>query len=334
MPKVLIAPMTLATVEGAYREVLRDAGFELVFPGKGRQLVEDELLAALDGIDASLAGSEPYTARVFDAHPRLRVVARVGVGYDAVDVPAATAHGVAVTTTPGANHDSVAEHTFALLLGLSRDLVSQHLGVKAGGWPRGATLPLRGAALGVAGLGRIGKAVALRGEAFGMRLLAYDPFPDHAFAAAHGVTFLPFERLLAESDFLSLHLPFTAETRHVINRRTLALMKPTAFLVNTARGALVCEADLLEALRAGRLAGAGLDVFEQEPPGEKPLFELDNVLMTPHAAGTDVKSRDDMALSAAQAIVALGRGEWPAEKIVNPEVRPAFRRPGASAQSL
>ena len=212
MLKVLIAPMTLATVEGAYREVLRDAGFELVFPGKGRQLVEDELLAALDGIDASLAGSEPYTARVFDAHPRLRVVARVGVGYDAVDVPAATAHGVAVTTTPGANHDSVAEHTFALLLGLSRDLVSQHLGVKAGGWPRGATLPLRGAALGIAGLGRIGKAVALRGEAFGMRLLAYDPFPDHAFAAAHGVTFLPFERLLAESDFLSLHLPFTAET--------------------------------------------------------------------------------------------------------------------------
>jgi len=333
MPKVLIAPMTLATVEGAYRQVLRDAGFELVFPAKGRQLVEDELLAALDGIDASLAGSEPYTARVFDAHPRLRVVARVGVGYDAVDVPAATAHGVVVATTPGANHDSVAEHTFALLLGLSRDLVPQHLGVKAGGWPRGATLPLRGAALGIAGLGRIGKAVAYRGEAFGMKLLAYDPFPDHAFAEAYGVTFLPFERLLAESDFLSLHLPFTAETRHVINRRTLALMKPTAFLVNTARGALVCEADLLEALRAGRLAGAGLDVFEQEPPGKNPLFELDNVLMTPHAAGTDIKSRDDMALSAAQAIVALSRGEWPAEKIVNPEVRPAFRRPGAAAQS-
>src|SRR5205807_8300396 len=206
-----------------------------------------------------------------------------------------------------------------------RDLVAQHLGVKAGGWPRKTTLPLRGQALGIAGLGRIGKAVALRGEAFGMRLLAYDPYPDHAFAAAHNVTFVPFERLLAESDFLSLHLPVSAETRHLINRKTLARMKPTAFLVNTARGALVNEADLLEALRGRRIAGAGLDVFEQEPPGKSPLFELDNILLTPHGAGTDVKSRDDMALSAAEAIVSLSRGEWPAEKIDNPEVRPRFR---------
>jgi D-3-phosphoglycerate dehydrogenase len=325
MPKVLIAPMTLTKVQGPFRQALLDAGFELVLSGVAHQMVEDELLAALDGIDAALAGSEPYSARIIAERPQLRVIARVGVGYDAVDVPAATAHGIAVTTTPGANHDSVAEHTFALLLGLSRDLVPQHLGVKSGGWPRRTTLPLRGAALGIAGLGRIGKAVALRGEAFGMKLLAYDPYPDHAFAAAHGITLMPFERLLAESDFLSLHLPVTAETRHLINRQTLKQMKPTALLVNTARGALVNEADLLEALRAGRLAGAGLDVFEQEPPGKSPLFELDNVLLTPHGAGTDRKSRDDMALSAAEAIVALSRGEWPAEKVVNPEVRPTFR---------
>jgi D-3-phosphoglycerate dehydrogenase / 2-oxoglutarate reductase len=325
MPKVLIAPMTLTKVQGPFRQALLEGGFELVLSSVDHQMVEDEIFTALDGIGAALAGSEPYTARVIAAHPQLRVIARVGVGYDAVDVAAATAHGIVVTTTPGTNHDSVAEHTFALLLGLSRDLVPQHLGVKSGGWPRKTTLPLRGTALGIAGLGRIGKAVALRGEAFGMKLLAYDPFPDHAFAAAHGITLLPFERLLAESDFLSLHLPVTAETRHLINRQTLKRMKPTAFLVNTARGALVNEADLLEALRAGRLAGAGLDVFEEEPPGKSPLFELDNVLLTPHGAGTDRKSRDDMALSAAEAIVALSRGEWPAEKVVNPEVRPAFR---------
>jgi phosphoglycerate dehydrogenase-like enzyme len=202
--------------------------------------------------------------------------------------------------------------------------VNQHLGVKSGGWPRGTNLPLRGRTLGIAGLGRIGKAVALRGEAFGMRLLAYDPFPDTAFAAAHNIPLVSFDRLLAESDFLTLHLPLTPESRHLINSQTLGRMKPTAFLVNTARGALVREPDLIEALKNKRIAGAALDVFEEEPPGKNPLFELDNVILTPHAAGTDTQSRDDMALSAAQAIVSLSRGEWPAEKVVNPEVRSKF----------
>jgi phosphoglycerate dehydrogenase-like enzyme len=325
MPKVLIAPMTLADVQGPFVQALRDASFELVYPGAGHQLSEEELLVALDGIDASVAGSEPYTERVLAAHPRLRVIARVGVGYDAVDVPAATARGVAVTIAPGTNQDSVAEHTFCLMLALAKHLIPQHLGVRAGGWPRGTTLPLRGTTLGIAGLGRIGKAVALRGRAFGMRLLAYDPFPDHAFARDHGVTFVPLDGLLAESDFLTLHLPATAQTRHLINRATLARMKPTAFLLNLSRGSVVCEADLYDALRGGRLAGAGLDVYEEEPPGRHPLFELDNVVLTPHAAGTDLRSRDDMALSAAQAVVSLSRGEWPAEKVVNPEVRARFR---------
>ena len=325
MDKVLIAPAPLANVEGQFVRVLRNAGFELVYPGKGHQLTEDELLVALDGVRASVAGSEPYTPKVLAAHPQLRVIARVGVGYDAVDVPAATARGVAVAIAPGTNQDAVAEHTFLLMLGLVKNIISQHLGVKSGGWPRGTNLPLRGRTLGIAGLGRIGKAVALRGEVFGMRLLAYEPYPDKAFVAEHKVELVPFERLLAESDFLTLHLPMTAESKHLINRRTLALMKPTAFLINTARGGLVCEEDLLEALRTNKIAGAGLDVFEEEPPGKNPLFQLENVLLTPHAAGGDVQSRDDMSLSAAEAIVALSRGEWPAEKVVNPEVRERFR---------
>jgi len=326
MDKVLIAPMTLAGLDGAFARVLREAGLELVYPKIGAQMTEDQLLEWLPGIKAALAGSEPYTARVLDAYPQLRVIARVGVGYDAVDVAAATRHGCAVAITPGTNEGSVAEHAFCLMLGLARDIVAQHLGVKAGGWPRrAALLPLRGKTLGIAGLGRIGKAVALRGAAFNMRLLAYDPVPDKAFAQHHQITLVSFEQLLAESDYLTLHLPVTAETRYLINRRTLELMKPTAFLINTARGAIVNEADLLEALRNKRLAGVGMDVFEQEPPGKHPLFELDNVLLTPHAGGADVQSRDDMALSAAQAIASLSRSEWPAEKIVNPEVRSQFR---------
>ncbi|MCI0458746.1 MAG: phosphoglycerate dehydrogenase [Gemmataceae bacterium] len=325
MPNVLITPATLAGVNASYLEVLREGGFTPVFPAHARLVTEEELLGYLQDIPAVIAGSETYSRRAIEAHPSLRVIARAGVGYDAVDVQAATERGVAVTITPGMNQDSVAEHTFALILAAAKDLVNQHLGTRAGRWPRRSNLPLRGRTLGIVGLGRIGKAVALRGSAFGMRLLAYEPLPDSAFVARHGVTLVPLEQLLAESDYVSLHVPLAEGSRHLINRDTLMLMKPTAFLVNTARGGLVCEADLIEALRARRLAGAALDVFESEPAKSSPLFEMENVIVTPHAAGVDLQSRDDMALSAARAIVALSRGEWPAEQIVNPEVRAKFR---------
>src|SRR5262249_30218553 len=235
----LIAPMTLAGIDGEFLHVLRNAGFELIFPGVAHQLLEDELLHHLTGIDASLAGSEPYTPRVFRAHPQLKVVARVGVGYDAVDLDAATANGTAVTIAPGTNQEAVAELCFALMLGLAKDLPNQHNGLRAGGWPRRANIPLRGRTLGLAGLGRIGKAVAVRAQAFGRKVLAHDPYPDAAFAATHGIPFVSFEDLLRQSDFVSLHLPATRETRYIINRNTLALMKPTAYLLNTARGTLI-----------------------------------------------------------------------------------------------
>src|ERR1019366_79832 len=177
MDKVLIAPATLAGIEPECLHVLAKAGFELVFPAKKAQMNEAELLAQLVGIRASLAGSEPYTKKVLQANPQLRVIARAGVGYDAVDTAAATELGMAVCITPGTNQDAVAEHTFALILAIAKNLVPQHLGTCALEWPRKANLPLRGRTLGIAGLGRIGKAVALRGECFGMRLLAYEPFP-------------------------------------------------------------------------------------------------------------------------------------------------------------
>ncbi|MCI0377698.1 MAG: phosphoglycerate dehydrogenase [Gemmataceae bacterium] len=325
MPKVLIVPVTLAGVGGAYVKVLQDAGFELVYATQGRQLTEEELLAYLPGINASIAGSEPYTRRVLQTHPQLRVIARSGVGFDAVDLEAACDCNVAVTITPNTNQDSVAEHTFLLILALAKHLIPQHQGTVAGQWPRQANLPLRGRVLGIGGLGRIGKATAIRGACFGMKLLAYEPFPDHAFAKQYGVTFVSWEELLRQSDYLSLHMPATKESRHVINKKALALMKPTAFLVNTARGSLVNEPDLVDALRAGKIAGAGIDVFELEPPGDHPLFHMSNVVITPHSAGVDLQSRDDMALSAANAIVSLMKGEWPAEKIVNLAVKDKFK---------
>jgi phosphoglycerate dehydrogenase-like enzyme len=325
MTKVLIGPAPLAGHEAAFSRALRDAGFELVYPPRRAQMTEPELDVTLRGVSAALAGSEPYTRAVLKAHPQLRVIARAGVGYDAVDCAAATDLGVAVTIAPGTNQDAVAEHTFALMLALAKNLIPQHRGTCALKWPRGATVPLRGRTLGIAGLGRIGKAVAVRGECFRMPLLAYEPYPDIEFVARHKVRLVSLEQLFGESDFLTLHMPATADSRSMVNRATLRLMKPSAFVINTARGSIINEPELIEALQARRIAGAGIDVFEDEPPADSPLMHMDNVVVTPHAAGVDLQSRDDMALSAAEAIIALSRGEWPEEKVVNPEVRSRFQ---------
>jgi phosphoglycerate dehydrogenase-like enzyme len=325
MQKVMVTPTTL-TGGGPFVQVLVDAGLQPIFPGYHHQLTEDEILKEVPGMSAVLAGAEPYTRRVLEAMPALRVIARAGVGYDSVDLAAATERGIAVAIAPGTNQHAVAEHTFSLLLALAKNVARHHIAVQKQTWPRQANLPLRGRTLGIAGLGRIGKEAALRGLSFHMRVIAYETFPDAAFVAKHGIELVSPEELFAQSDFLSLHMPMTPESKYWINKRTLGLMKPSAFLINTARGGLVCEKDLVEALRAGTIAGAGLDVFEKEPPDKNnPLFELDNVVLTPHTAGVDLQSRDDMALSAARAIALLSKGEWPAEQVVNPEVRSKFR---------
>lgn len=327
-PKVLIGPAPLKEIEPVYGPPLCEAGFEVVFPDRNVQMTEGELLEQLPGCAASLAGSEPYTRRVIEraAAAGLRVIARGGVGYDAVDVQAATEFGIPVTITPGTNHDAVAEHTFLLILALAKNLIPQHTLIKQGQWPRRANLPLRGRTLGVVGCGRIGKAVILRGLSFGMKVVAHDPCGDLEFLEKYGVPMVPFEEVLRQGDYVTLHLPMLPGTRQVINAKSLALMKPTAFFINTARGGVVNEADLYDALKNNRIAGAGLDVFEEEPPGDNPLLTLGNVVLTAHTAGVDLQSRDDMARLAAQIIIRLLRGEWTDGCVVNPEVKEKWQR--------
>jgi D-3-phosphoglycerate dehydrogenase / 2-oxoglutarate reductase len=326
MPKVMIGPAPLAKLQGDFLTVLRNAGFEFVYPKVAVQMTEQDLLDQLHGIPASLAGSEPYSRKVFEKFPQLKVVARVGVGYDAVDVKAATDHGVAVCIAPGTNQDAVAEHCFMLMLALAKNLLRQHSLIRDGQWPRQANLPLRGKTLGLVGLGRIGKAMTTRGLAFGMKVMAFEPVPDMAFVEKHGVTLSPLDDLLRQADYVSLHLPATDGTRALINAERLRMMKPTAFLVNSARGAVVDEKALYEVLRDKKIAGAGLDVFDEEPPlPDNPILQLDNVVMTAHTAGVDLQSRDDMARKAAECIAAISRGEWPLDCIVNPEVKAKFK---------
>lgn len=320
MPTVLVSPREVAGFKHRYDDVLAAAGIAVAYPppAEANILTPAELLTCLRGVDAVIAGSEVYDAVVFAACPQLKVVARVGVGYDAVDIAAATAAGVAVAIAPGTNHECVAEHAFALILSFTRHIVTRTNAIRAGGWPRHYSLPVRGRTLGLVGLGRIGRAVAVRAAAFGMTVVAYDPVA----AAAPGVEMVTLDELLRRSDFVSLHLPLVPATRNLMDAEQFAAMKPGAVLVNTSRGGLVDEAALVESLRSGRLGGAVLDVLAQEPPpADHPLFQFENVLLTPHAAGVDTQSLGDMARSAAEAVAAILRGGWPAEKVVNPDVR-------------
>jgi phosphoglycerate dehydrogenase-like enzyme len=326
MPTVLIAPVALRGQPGMFREILQAAGFnEFIEPPGEETLTEEQLRATLPRTDAMVAGGERLTAAMLDLAPRLRAIARTGVGYDTIDIPAATARRIPVTITPGTNQESVAEHTFALLLALSRHIARNDALIKAGTWLRELANPIRGKTLGLVGLGRIGRAVATRAVAFGMRVVAFDPIADPEFDARHGITRLGIEELLAASDVVSLHIPLTAATQGLIDRTTLARMRPGSYLINTARGGLIVEADLYVSLTSGHLAGAGLDVLNREPPEpDNPLLTLPNVVISPHLGGIDTKGMADMADMAAGCIAALKAGRWPLGCVVNDELAPGW----------
>lgn len=325
--RVLVTVAQLHDREAAYLRRLEAAGLEVERKvGQRGRLTEDELIAALPGVFATLASSEPYTERVFQVRPDLRVIGRWGVGYDAIDIPAATRHGVLVCTAVGANHETVADYAVALMLALQRGLLPNHRLLTGGSWRTVFRPGIWRATVGIVGLGRIGQAVARRCRGFDMTILAHEPMPDQAFVRRHGIELVPLPELLSRADLVTLHCPATAESHHLINRDRLALMKRTAYLVNTARGSLIDEQALHEALVTGRIAGAGLDVFEREPLTDSPLFSLANVIVSPHLAGIDETSEVAMADRAIDAILAVHRGERPArECLVNPEAwgRPA-----------
>ncbi|MFO0891159.1 MAG: phosphoglycerate dehydrogenase [Isosphaeraceae bacterium] len=326
MPSVLVGPFLLRQQPGPFRTILTQAGFEVIDPAGDFALTEPQLREYLPRIDALLAGGERMTPELFAMAPWLRVIARTGVGYDLIDVEAATRHNVVLTITPGTNQDSVAEQTFALLLALCRKIVAYDRTIHAGGWDRALVSPVRGKSLGLVGLGRIGQAVARRAYAFDMKIIAFDPTPNPEFEEQYRIRRLPLPELLAESDIVSLHVPLTADTRGLVDRAFLGLMKPGSWLINTSRGGLIVEADLRDSLVSGHLAGAGLDVLGQEPPApENPLLGLPNVVLSPHIAGTDHQSMSDMAELAARTIVDLYHNRWPAECIVNRELESGWR---------
>ncbi len=282
------------------------------------------LLAALDAAEGLLCSALlPIDAEALAAAPRLRVIANFGVGFDNVDLAEATARGVAVCNTPDVLSDAVADLTMALILALSRRLVDNALFVREGRWGgAGPGVPLgvdlRDKAIGVVGLGRIGRAVAKRARAFGMRVLYHDVFRQPPEGAAF-CSYRDLDTLLRESDFVTLHVNLTLGTRHLIGARELSLMKPSAYLVNTARGPIVDQAALCDALQRGAIAGAALDVLEREPPaGDDPILSAPNVLILPHVGSATRETRAAMMDLAVRNLLAVVRGEPPLA-CVNPE---------------
>lgn len=289
--------------------LLRRHGHETVYlPATGPRH-PGEARALFDGMHGAIIASEPVTAGMIANATELRVIARSGVGYDSVDLTAATERGIRVCNTPGVNHHAVAEMTFALMLMSARRLTTVIDGVRAGAWPRDAGGELRGNTLGIIGFGPSGRAVAQLATAFGMTVLVDTAHPD---TQETGVAFVDRDTVLRDADYLTLHTKANPHTRRMIDTSALEAMKPTAVLINTARGSLVDEEALAAALDRGEIAGAALDVLDAEPlPVESPLRGRRDVIITSHLAGQTVEARLRAGLSAAADVIAVLDGREP-----------------------
>lgn len=285
---------------------------------------EDEIIRNVQNADGIITSESPMTRRVLDALTQCKVVLRTGVGYDVIDVEAATENGIAVVNIPDLWTREVANQAMSLLLACNRKVINLHADILADTWtprPPYAVGALHGETIGILGLGRIGSAMAQRAKGFELNVIAYDPYISDAVFSERGVTRVSFDELMAQSDYLSLHTPLTAETRHIINESALRMMKPNAYLINTSRGPVVDEAALIKALQDGWIAGAGLDVLEKEPPAsDNPLLAMDNVALSPHSGHTSVESLRLRTGRYGEEVASVLAGKMP-RNLVNPQVR-------------
>ena len=312
-PLILALPFRhhASHIHAAARQMLTDAGFTLVCNDTGRRLSREEQKEMIRDAYAIIAGTESYDAEMLEGCEKLRVLIRFGVGTDNFDLKKLRKMGVEVGVI--ANYNAVAEFALMLILSSMKNLPQLDRAVREGEWARFPMRELSGKTVGIVGFGRIGRRLAELLSGFGVRILAYDPYLNEAEAEKRGVTGVGFEELLRESDVVSLHLPATPETEHLINEETIALMKDGAYLVNTARGRLVDEEALLRALESGKLRAAGLDVYEKEPvtSADNPLFALQNTTLTPHTAAITFETNENGAFTAAESILRVLRGGKP-----------------------
>jgi len=318
-PTVLVTTRSFGKEVREPLERLQREGCRILEWREGSGLFESDLLATLAEADAWIVAFHPIGPAFLDQAPRLRVIAKHGVGVDNIDIAAATERGIVVTIAPSANDQAVADLTMALLLALVRRIPEANASVKAGRWERFLGAGLAGKTMGILGLGRIGQNVARRAAGFGVELTGADPVWPEEAAREIGIRRMDIPDLLAESDIITLHTPLTPETEGLIGEREIALMKPGVWIVNTSRGKVVTEKTMYEALVSGKVAGYATDVFETEPPAGSPLLSLPNVIGTPHMGTHTRESIRCMGDQVVDAVLGVLRGERP-EHVVNPEV--------------
>ncbi|KAK1185704.1 phosphoglycerate dehydrogenase [Streptomyces sp. NBS 14/10] len=312
MPTTLITTPTFARHSARPWQLLEDAGAGPLRPYEDVALPTAELLEYAAGADALIVGMDPITAEVMDAAPRLKVIAKHGVGIDTIDVAAARARAIPVVCAPGSNSRAVAEYTFGLLLSATRSLAASHTAVAAGGWPKLFGPELHGKTLGIVGFGRIGRLLAGYARAFGMELLAHDPYVAEADVRAHGAEPVALDALLVRADAVSLHTPPDPSGTPLLDRARLAAMKPGAILVNAARGGLVDERALADLLGSGHLGAAALDAFSTEPlPADHPLRTAPRTLLTSHMAACTPEANQAMGAMVAEDVIRVLAGEEP-----------------------
>ncbi len=309
--KILITPRTFGKTDTGPIEVLRSQGYELTFNPYGRLLTEDEMINLLSDVDGIIVGLDPMTDKVLNSAPKLKIISKYGVGIDNIAINCATEHKIMVTNTPGANSLAVAELTMGLILDVARQISFSDRRLRQNKWGRYYGFELKDKTLGLIGTGQIAREVAVRARGFGMKILGFDLFPDTEWARTVDATYLPLDELLAAADIVSLHLPLTKDTYHFISGRELAIMKQTAILINTARGGIVDDEALFQALQANQIAGAGLDVYEKEPPVDSMFLSLDNVVLTSHIGAHTREALSRMSKMAVDNLVAGLSGRRP-----------------------
>ncbi len=301
--KVLVTSRSFGKGAAAPLQLLESKGYRVMrYPAQAESLV-DWLKRELVDADGVIAGLEPYPAELIQSCVKLKVISRYGVGYDKVDLEAASSQGIAVTNTPGANSESVADMAFALMLSCARFIPHLDACIRRSEHRTAVGHGLWGKTIGIIGTGSIGKGVAKRAAGFNMRILCSDMYPDEAFAQQVGATYTDLDTMLAEADFISIHAPYNEQTHHMFDKAAFARMKSTAILVNTARGGIVDEDALYDALSKGQIAAAGLDVTVAEPPFGSPLLGLDNVIVTPHMAANTYDAILNMGMMASQNLI-------------------------------